>query len=81
MKRRPSVSDVLAFSDSKPGLGEKQHDANDPRDASIRPPGPERPNKIGKFHATPAVTKTHPPDAAATTKSNSKFAIKRITAP
>ena len=53
MKRRPSVLDILTFSDSKPGLGEKQHDANNPRDASIRPRGPERPNKIGKFHATP----------------------------
>ena len=80
MKRRPSVSDILTFSDSKPGLGEKQHDANNPRDASIRP-GDQSDQIIGKFHATPPVTKTHPPGAAATTKNDSKFAIERIIAP
>ena len=52
---------------------------NDARNTSIRITGPEQSNQMGELIAILHVIKTHPPDAALTIKSDSKYAIEGLT--
>jgi len=52
---------------------------HDTRNTSIRVAGKEQSNQMGELLAILHVIKTHPPDAAVTIKSDSKYAIEGLT--